>query len=331
MSETRSPHQSRPQHLRRATIHAQLLQGKFPNCATLSKLLDVSAKTVAREIEFMKDTERRPIEYDQAQRGYYYTEEVTNFPDVVITEGEFFALLIAQRALEQYRGTPLEKKLSRSFAKITAQLKDEITFDVQEAFEGISFRSTGAVSTSIKVFEVLATGLRKKKKVAIGHLKAGQSVPTERKVNPYHLACIQSVWYLVAYDSKSRDVRTFALSRIKTAVATKEAFVRPEDFSAEKFFSDSFGVFTGSGVIDVEIEFESFASALVQERDWHQSQSFATLPNGKLRMTLKVSRLEEIKNWILGWGRNAKVVAPASLAAEIRVEAEAIARQYAGA
>lgn len=117
MSEIRAPHQSRPQSLRRTTIHTQITQGKFPNCTTLAKLLEISKKTVAREIEYMRDTQGYPIEFDAAKRGYRYTEEVSNFPEVTITEGEFFALLIAQKAIEQYRGTPLEKKAGRLLRK----------------------------------------------------------------------------------------------------------------------------------------------------------------------------------------------------------------------
>jgi proteasome accessory factor B len=34
---------------------------------------------------------------------------VDAFPTLTITEGELFALLVAEKALQQYRGTPYEK------------------------------------------------------------------------------------------------------------------------------------------------------------------------------------------------------------------------------
>lgn len=330
MSATRPPQQTYPQQNRRAVIHSLLLQKKYPNCASIAKLFEVSPKTVMRTLEHMRSSDRLPIEYDVTKRGYYYTEDVVNFPEVTITEGEYFALLIAQRALEQYRGTPLEKRLTQSFQKITAQLKDEITFDVGEAFDGISFRSPGAAVTSIAVFDVLASCLRKKRAADISYLKGGQSTPSSRRVHPYHLACFRSSWYLVAFDSKRNDVITFALSRIKEVSATRDLFTRPKDFSAEKYFGDSFGIFTGNDLVDVAIEFSSSVSAVVQEREWHRSQSFTRLPGGGVCLNLKVSRLEEIKNWVLSWGRHAKVVAPASLAATILDEASATREQYAG-
>ena len=39
------------------------------------------------------------MEYDAAHNGYHYTEEVSAFPTMQITEGEIFALLVAEKAL----------------------------------------------------------------------------------------------------------------------------------------------------------------------------------------------------------------------------------------
>ncbi len=328
MSATRKPHQTQPEQNRRAVIHSLLLQKTYPNCASIGRRFGVSSKTALRTLDYMRDFDRMPIEYDAKKRGYYYTEDVVNFPEVTITEGEYFALLIAQRALEQYRGTPLEKRLTQSFQKITAQLKDEITFDVGEAFDGISFRSPGAAITSIAVFDVLASCLRKKRAADISYLKGGESTPSSRRVHPYHLACFRSSWYVVAFDSKRKDVIKFALSRIREASPTKEVFTRPKDFSAEKYFGDSFGIFTGTDLVDVAIEFSASVSNVVQEREWHRSQSFTPLPGGGVRLNLKVSRLEEVRTWVLGWGRHAKVVTPASLADEILNEAGLVSAHY---
>ena len=109
-------------------IHAALLGGTYPNCATLAREIEVSVKTIQRDIEFMRDQLDLPIEYDESKRGYWYTEKVTGFPSVQITEGELMALLVAGKAMEQYRGTPYERQLKAAFDKITAGLNETITF-----------------------------------------------------------------------------------------------------------------------------------------------------------------------------------------------------------
>ena len=93
-------------------IHDLLKEGKFPNCQALSDDFEVSYKTVQRDIDFMRDQLQLPIEYNSARRGFLYTREVKNFPSVTLQEGEVVALLVAQKAAEQYRGTPFEKLLN---------------------------------------------------------------------------------------------------------------------------------------------------------------------------------------------------------------------------
>ena len=77
-------------------IHQAIVSGKYPNATTLAAEIEVVTKTIHRDIEFMRDRMGLPIEYDERKYGYYYTEEVSAFPTLQITEGELVALLIAE-------------------------------------------------------------------------------------------------------------------------------------------------------------------------------------------------------------------------------------------
>ena len=46
-------------------VHAQLQARAFPNCRKLAAELEVSSKTIQRDIDFMRDRLGLPIEYDQ--------------------------------------------------------------------------------------------------------------------------------------------------------------------------------------------------------------------------------------------------------------------------
>ena len=63
----------------------------------------------------MRDRLGLPIEYDQLHFGFVYTEPVTHFPNIEVSEGEVVALFVAQKALEQYRGTSFEKPSADRF------------------------------------------------------------------------------------------------------------------------------------------------------------------------------------------------------------------------
>ena len=73
---------SRPPLARMMQLHQQLQARKFPNCRKLARELEVSEKTIQRDIEFMRYQLGLPSEYDQLNVGFIYTEPGTSFPNI---------------------------------------------------------------------------------------------------------------------------------------------------------------------------------------------------------------------------------------------------------
>ena len=52
----------------------RLVRGRyFPSRAGFSADMEVCERTVARDIDYLRDTLRAPLAYDANRRGYYYT------------------------------------------------------------------------------------------------------------------------------------------------------------------------------------------------------------------------------------------------------------------
>jgi proteasome accessory factor B len=308
-------------------LHEQLKAGSFPNCRKLADELEVSAKTIQRDIDFMRDRLGLPIEYDQLQFGFVYTEPVTSFPSIEVSEGEVLALLVAQKALEQYRGTPFEKPLKTAFSKITEGLKDKIGFQLRDVDSAISFRGIGMSVADLEVFEKVSGAVLGSREVELEYKKLSSSRYELRRVQPYHLGCVESQWYLFGFDLARRQLRTFALPRIRKLRDTGAKFVRSADFSIAAHLGESFGVFRGTGRFKVQLRFDEFAARLVTERKWHPSQRIRQLAEGEVELSMELGSLEEVERWTLSWGRHVRVVAPAELKKRLRATAEAILNQ----
>ena len=56
---------TRPPFLRMLRIHELLSAARAPNCSVLAREFEVSAKTVQRDVDFMRDQLMLPIEYRQ--------------------------------------------------------------------------------------------------------------------------------------------------------------------------------------------------------------------------------------------------------------------------
>jgi len=82
-------------------IHEELQDGHLTNCPKLARKLEVSTKTIMRDLAFMRDQLDLPVEYDSKTYSWRYSYPVKSFPTVQVSEGELLALLVAQKALEQ--------------------------------------------------------------------------------------------------------------------------------------------------------------------------------------------------------------------------------------
>ena len=50
-------------------------------------------------------------EFDVERNGYYFTKSMPHFHQMPMSEADTFALFIASKAIEQYRGTSLQQIL----------------------------------------------------------------------------------------------------------------------------------------------------------------------------------------------------------------------------
>ena len=314
----------RPPLQRMLRIHQAIQGGKFPNATQLANELEVSTKSVHRDLDFMRDRLQLPLEWKAGRHGYHYTAEVSTFPAVQITEGELVALVVAEKALQQYRGTSFEKPLLSALRKMEQSLPDTISISLSDVEQTISFRMRAEPILNLEIFDALAKATASRRQLALTYRKAGQQQSEERLIDPYHFANINGEWFLFAFDHLCKDIRTFIPARIKAIEQTGKTFGRPQTFSLEKRLRDSFGIHSGDGQYDVMIRFNESVADYVREKKWHDSQKLRELKEGAVELSLRLSSLAEIERWVLGWGGNAMVIKPAELANSIRLAARKI-------
>jgi predicted DNA-binding transcriptional regulator YafY len=317
---------TRPPLERMMRIHDAIQSGNFPSASTLARDLEVSTKSIQRDLDFMRERMNFPIAYNDAKWGYYYTKDVGSFPSFSVTEGELLAVLVAEKAMHQYRGTNLEKPLLSAFKKMAASLPETISLHVADWEQTISFRSSAEPISNHEVFEQLARAAAEGRELELQYRKPGSAAAECRIVNPYHLANVNGDWFLFAYCHLRHDLRTFVPARIKSAQPTGVRFTRPKDFSIENALRDSFGVHSGNSEHTVIIRFNEMVADYIREKKWHASQKLKNLPNGGVELTLRLSSLIEVQRWILSWAGDAKVIAPKELQEAVRQAGQLIAK-----
>ena len=309
-------------------IHSQLKAGDYPNCRKIAEELEVSSKTIQRDIDFMRDRLGLPIEYDPLRVGFRYTEEVASFPSIEVSEGEVAALFVAQKALAQYKGTPFERPLRSAFRKIADSLKERVSFSWSDLEDAISFHSAGASVADLELFETVSQAVLRSVELEFEYRKLDVKAYETRRVRPFHIACLENQWYVFAEDLARKQLRTFALPRMRQVRLTSTRFRRPANFSIAKVLSGSFGVFEGGKKHRFRLQFDAFAARLVSERTWHDSQRYREAKDGTATLEMELGGLEEIERWVLSWGSHVRVLQPQKLADKVKANAAAVAALY---
>lgn len=247
----------------------------------------------------------------------------------MLSARELFALYLARGALTPLRETPfyqdlqsifqkLEEKFGTKQAEYFSSLEQELKFEAGPAW---------GLGVNPEVLETIRAACSEGHQLECTYYSVNSKSETKRTLGPHYLYYSLGGLYLVAEDLADKKVKVFALPRFKNAAMLSDSYdgiiTTPEDF-----FESSMNVFQGKEVEEIVIEFAHDVAHFVKERKWHSSQRVTNLENGKIRVQLEVSQTPELISWILGFGPNAKVKSPDSLAERIAISAMKIAKQY---
>jgi predicted DNA-binding transcriptional regulator YafY len=156
---------SRPPLERIARIDQAIRAGRWPNASTLARELEVSARTVQRDIEFLRDRLQAPLEFDAVRNGYRYTSPDYRLPFFRLTEGELVALFLAEKVLRQHRGTPYESDLRLAFSRLARGLAGEVTIDLATLGEALSVTPTVVAEQDLATFRTLSAAVVGRRRV----------------------------------------------------------------------------------------------------------------------------------------------------------------------
>lgn len=298
------------------------------SAANLAREFGVTAKTLQRDLRHMRDSLKLPLEYDETEHSWCYTEDVTQMPTVSFTEGELLALVMAKSALHRYRGMPFERHLTEALGKLERQLDSTMRADPVELDAAVSFRHPGSPVGDMKAFETISRAVISRRRLEFFYLKNHGARHEIRRVEPYHLTSVGFEWYLVAKDQAHGELRNFRLGAMRDVTMSKGAAFPDPAFDGKKYFSGSFGLFVGDDAKPVTIRFYRRAAEVVPTGDWHHTQRFTPGADGSVLLEMTTGGFHEIAKWLLPFGDLAEVIEPPELIATLKERCEEILRRY---
>jgi predicted DNA-binding transcriptional regulator YafY len=307
---------------------ARLRSGRALKATDLAAEFEVSVRTAYRDLDFLRDDWRVPLEFDRAKGSYLLTEPLTGLPLVALSHGELVALYFAEKVLAQYRGTPFEPDLESAFRKIQELLPQEVRVSPAHLDDFLSFDAGPLHTPDAAVFRAVLAAQRLRRRLLIRYRSLSSDRTSDRRVHPYHVFNHRGDWYLAAFDEPRKQVRIFALHRIRRATPTTGSYEVPADFNFRRYMSDAFGVQKGERPANVSIRFAPRQARWIRERRWHRSARVQEGLDGSLVLNLKVAETSEIVRWVLQFGQEAEVLEPASLREAVREQLSSALAAY---
>lgn len=225
---------------------------------------------------------------------------------------EAVALIVALRALAQVPGVASHDAIDRALAKL-------------EAAAGEAARDTEQITVDLsaddeRVQELLGQvreGLDRNRRLHLRYLVASRDESTERDVDPMRVLSVEGRWYLEAWCHRSEGVRTFRLDRIEELRVLDVDGTPPEQARPREVTSRMFQ----STPDDLAVELlltpraawvaENFPVESVERRD-----------DGSTVVVLRTAQPQWVRRLVWRLGGDARVLAPAELAEEVRAGAE---------
>jgi predicted DNA-binding transcriptional regulator YafY len=293
---------------------------------------NVSRRTIKRDIEEMLN-KGLPIETRAGIKGgVRYTQAVSDFPNLRLSEGELALLVMGLNALGQHRGTTSERSVRTAVEKLSAVLDPSMTVNLKKLESVVTFRpGRFEAKVDLRIFDSVLRAALDQEEITFLHTKPDpDAAPTKRHVQPRHVGSVGSNWYLFADDlDRNGEWRKFALTRVQEVKRTGKKFIPKEPFDFEARMQGGIGAHGGGGKPQkIRLHFSRNVRAFVLERQWHASEKVKSLDDGAVEMTLKAPVNEELMRWIREWGAEAEVVEPAGLREAMAADAERVVALY---
>ena len=175
--------------------------------------------------------------------------------------------------------------------------------------------------------DIIIRAIRTDHRLHIGYKKF-QAEGYEKMVCPYALKLFRQRWYLLALNDEDQ-MRIYALDRMTMVELTDEAFVMPEDFSPQAYFSEYFGVLTNdTPMAHVIVRAHKWMPNYLRTLPLHHSQRELTSTEDYTDFSFDIRPTSDFLGELLRHSEGIEVLEPQDLREKMREMIENTLRRY---
>jgi len=183
----------------------------------LTERLGVSARTLRRDVDRLRSL-GYPVDASPGTGGGYRLAAGAHLPPLLLDDGEAVAIAVGLRSAASASIEGMEDTAVRALAKLEQVLPDRLRRRVLAVHTNVASLqwSDGGAVVDADALAVLALACRDCEQVRFDYRRRDGD-HSSRLVEPFQLVSTGRRWYLVAYDVRRDDWRTFRLDRLERA------------------------------------------------------------------------------------------------------------------
>lgn len=306
-------------------IMVELQRKEVTRAEDLATLFETSKRTIYRDIQALSEA---GVPIIGAPGTGYSLMEGYFLPPVSFKVEEAVALLIGADFIEQRFDDTYRLKAQTARSKIEAILPKNVRNETSRIREAVRLLTSDSQETLPKEKEYLKKirgAILDRRKIRFHYVKKfADSEGTRHSVRtaaPYGLVLIQGSWMLVARCDLRQDIRHFRLSRMTELIDLEDRFERPPLFNLREYSPPD------DRHLQIHLRFDHDIADKVRDSDNQYIEKMESGQEG-LHVFLRVHQMEELLQWVLGWGTDVVVLEPEAFQIRIREEIEKMLKRY---
>ena len=205
---------------------------------------------------------------------------------------------------------------------------DSLLKDSKELSDQILFEP---IPSGEKFLAPIIEAMRDKCVLQMTYQGFGKPHPYTFPIEPYCLKMFKQRWYVLVYALDIDKMRVYGLDRIHAIEPTTEKFQLPDDFDAERYFRDAYGV----TVLDeqqqpenIVISIDEYQANFLRTLPLHPSQKEIEPINGYPAFSFYLYPADEFLRELYAYGSDLEVHEPKWLREEFAEDAQKVNKMY---
>ena len=190
--------------------------------AELAQRLEVSARTIRRDMDRLRAL-GYPVESLTGPAGGYRLQAGTAMPPLLLDSDEAIAIAVGLRTAARASVAGIEEASIRALVKLEQVLPAHLRRRVGALGAATIAPSVSGPTVDPQHLTVIAAACRDSERLRFTY-RSRDGTDTRREVEPHSLVNLGRRWYLVAWDRRREDWRTFRVDRLTRPAPTGTTF-----------------------------------------------------------------------------------------------------------